>query len=210
MRAEKEKEIESLKAELEEVTRVSKEKLKEEKKFLREENARVAEEKSRLEASFSAKRLELERSFEEKESTMTSECAAKVAASKAAAASEFKAAASLQIKVKELSRKIAGMEKKQDDKKTAANMNVLPASTPTTATKKQTILAASTGTGSLLLKSGGPQRVVLREHNEKDSPAAKILKTHQNGDVKTSGHSGEQQQQQQQQQHFIEDSSTNT
>merc|ERR1712196_742163 len=84
----------------------AKEKLALERKVLEEEMERFAEERANLEASVSEKRANLEHAFEEKERRFMSTCEMKVAAAKAAAASEFKAAAALQLKVKELTRKI--------------------------------------------------------------------------------------------------------
>ena len=107
---------------------VAKEKLALELKALEEETERVTKERANLEASFDAKRAELERSFEEKEHLVTSTCEMKVAASKAAAASEFKAAAALQLKVKDLTRKL---EEMKDSNNKSDNAMVATATTTT-------------------------------------------------------------------------------
>ena len=134
---------------------VAKEKLALELKALEEETERVTKERANLEASFDAKRAELERSFEEKEHLVTSTCEMKVAASKAAAASEFKAAAALQLKVKDLTRKL---EEMKDSNNKSDNAMVATATTTThtttTASTPTPVKATTTTTNtSLLLKS---------------------------------------------------------
>ena len=149
---------------------VAKEKLALELKALEEETERVTKERANLEASFDAKRAELERSFEEKERLVTSTCEMKVAASKAAAASEFKAAAALQLKVKDLTRKL---EEMKDSNNKSDNAMVATATTTThtttTASTPTPVKATTTTTNtSLLLKSGGARRVLqpLNHHFE--------------------------------------------
>ena len=149
---------------------VAKEKLALELKALEEETERVTKERANLEASFDAKRAELERSFEEKEHLVTSTCEMKVAASKAAAASEFKAAAALQLKVKDLTRKL---EEMKDSNNKSDNAMVATATTTThtttTASTPTPVKATTTTTNtSLLLKSGGARRVLqpLNHHFE--------------------------------------------
>jgi len=146
---------------------IAKEKLALELKALEEETERVARERANLEASFDAKRVELEHSFEEKERQVTSACEMKVAASKAAAASEFKAAAALQLKVKELTRKIEEMKEENNKSDAMATTATFTTRTTTTAstppTMKATTTTATTTTNtntSQLLKSGGARRVL--------------------------------------------------
>ena len=147
----------------------AKEKLALERKVLEEEMERFAEERANLEASVSEKRANLEHAFEEKERRFMSTCEMKVAAAKAAAASEFKAAAALQLKVKELTRKIEEVNEGKNDSDavvTASHINTTTASTPTP-------MKATTTTNTNILKSGGARRVLqplnpLSTENEDD------------------------------------------
>ena len=148
---------------------VAEEKLEDEMKYLREERTKVAEERLNLEASFTMKRVELEKTFEEKERAITSTCDSKVAAAKAAAGSEFKAAATLQLKVKELTRKLIELQQNQQVVATITeeNNNTKQTTTPTHTPLKQQ-------PSSLLLKSGVARRVpfqplVQNEQEEEES-----------------------------------------